>query len=63
MRLEGRHAVLQLGQVTLDDLAPAPVVRHRSLHAPEGLEHRVVFLLEALETPIDLVEMTEVFRA
>src|SRR5438128_9180354 len=50
---------LQRRQVALEDLAPADLIGEPSLDAPEGLRDRVILLLEPIESPVDLVEVSE----
>ena len=57
--LEDCHVSLQLGEVTLEDLTPAALIREPGLDSPQGLRDRLILLLEPLESPIDLVEVTE----
>src|SRR5438093_4404066 len=58
-RLQGRDLLLELREVALEDLAPAALVGEAHLDPAQGLDDRLVFLLEPLEAPVDLVEVPE----
>lgn len=55
--LERRGALLQLGEVALEDLAPAALVGEPRLDPAQALRDRVVLLLEPLESPMDFIEV------
>ena len=57
--LEEADPLLQLGKITLHDLTPPEIVRETGLDAPELLRDHVVFLLQALESTVDFVEVTQ----
>src|SRR5262249_51850551 len=48
-------------QIALEHLAPRPLVDQTALDAAERLRDRLVFLLEALQAAVDLVEVSEHF--
>jgi putative transposase len=50
---------LQLVETALEDLAPALLVDHERLDAPEALEHRLVLLFQSLQAPVQVVEVSE----
>ena len=49
----------QFGEVALEDLAPAELVREACLDPAQRLRDRMVLLLESVESPVDLVEVPE----
>jgi len=53
--------LLQLGEVALEDLAPAALVGESRLDPTQGLRDRVVLLLESVESVVDLIEVPEHF--
>ena len=57
--LEGGHLVFQLGEVALEDLAPAALVGDSRLDPAQGMRDGVMLLLESVESPVDLVEVPE----
>jgi hypothetical protein len=57
--LERGHLVFQLGEVALEDRAPAELVREARLDPAQSLRDRLVLLLEPVESPVDLVEVPE----
>ena len=50
---------LQRREVALEDLAPATPVGESRLDPAQGLRDRVVLLLKAFESPVDLIEVPE----
>lgn len=58
-RLQDSDLPLQLGKIAFDDLAPTALIGKSGLDPPERLRDRLVFLLEPLESPVDLVEVSE----
>ncbi len=57
--LEARDVLFQIRQVALDDLPSLVLVRQARLDAAQCLRDREVFLIEPLEAPVDLVEVSE----
>ena len=57
--LEVRDIPLQLLDAPLQHFAAAYLVSQETLDPPEYLEDGVIFLLQDLETPVDLVEMAK----
>jgi len=57
--LERGNPLLQLDEVALEDLAPPTLVDEASLDPAQSVSDRLVFVLEALESPVDLVEVPE----
>lgn len=57
--LERGDAVPQLGEVALENLAPARLVDESCLDPPQGLDDSLVLLLEPLEPLVVLVEVPE----
>ena len=57
--LERGNVPLQFGEVALEDLAPAELVREACLDPAQRLRDRLVLLLESVESPVDLVEVPE----
>jgi hypothetical protein len=49
----------ELGDVPFEDLAPAALVGACGLDASEGLGDCLIFLVEPIEAPIELVEVAE----
>ena len=62
-RLDRGHLTFEIGDAFFDDLAPPLLVGQQRLDAAQRLRDREVFLLEPLETTVDLVEVTEYFAA
>jgi hypothetical protein len=57
--LERGNPLLQLAKVALENLAPPTLVGEASLDPAQRLRDRLVLLLEALESPVDLIEVPE----
>ncbi|HMH51352.1 MAG TPA: hypothetical protein VK548_14040 [Candidatus Acidoferrum sp.] len=57
--LERGDVLLQLGQITLQDLAARPFIGVARLDAAQRLRDREVLLLDPLEAPVELIEMAE----
>ena len=57
--LQRRDLLLQRGEVTLEDLAPAVLVCESDLDPAQRLRDRVILLLESFESPVDLIEVPE----
>lgn len=57
--LERGNPLLQFAKVALEDLAPPPLVSEASLDPAQSVRDRLVLLLEALESPVDLIEVPE----
>ena len=57
--LERDDVVLQLSQIALEDLAPALLIGEPCLDPAQRLSDRLVLLLKAFESAIDLVEVAE----
>ena len=57
--LELRDAVLQLGEVALENLATARLVGESCLDPPQGLKDRLVLILEPLEPLVNRIEVSE----
>ena len=58
-RLQRGHLPLQLSQIALQDLAPTALVGQPRLDSAQGLGDGLLFLLQPLESSIDLVEVPE----
>ena len=57
--LECRRLLLQLGQITREDLAAPALVGEARLDPAQPLDDRLILLLEPLKPPLDLVEVAE----
>jgi len=57
--LERGDLTLQLAEVAFENLAPAALAREPSLDPSQSLRDRVILVLQALESPIYLVEVPE----
>ena len=57
--LESGDAVLQLGEIALEHLAPARLIGEAGFNSAQRLKDRLVLLLEPLEAPVDFIEMLE----
>jgi hypothetical protein len=57
--LERGEVLLELCKITFDDLMPTSFIGEPCFDPPERLGDRVVFSLEPLDAPVDLVEVTE----
>lgn len=51
--------LLQLSEVPHENFAPAAFVGQSCLDPPQGLGDRLILLLEPLESPVDVVEVSE----
>ena len=50
---------LQLIETALENLAPALLVGHEGLDTPETLEDRLILLLQPLQPPVEMIEVSE----
>ena len=57
--LKGDNMPLQLLEVPLQDLPLPLLVREQRLHPTEALDDGVVLVLQALQAPVELVEVAE----
>jgi ABC-type Fe3+/spermidine/putrescine transport system ATPase subunit len=57
--LERGDVALQLDEIALQDLAPPALVGKGGFYPAQGLRDRLILLLQALESAVDLVEVAE----
>ncbi len=57
--LERGNPLLQLAKVALENLAPHTLVGEANLDPAQSVRDRLVLLLEALESPVDVVEVPQ----
>src|SRR3972149_2405696 len=55
----GAPMLFEVLQAPLEEFAPAPFFNQKGFDALEGLEDGVVFLFEAFEPPVDVVEVPQ----
>jgi len=60
---EDGKVLLERRQITLEDLAASALVHEQRLDPTEGVGDRLILLLEALDPPVELVEVAEDLRA
>lgn len=59
--MEDRDLLLQLLEAPLQHLAPANLIGQQTLDPPQRLDDRIILLLQTIQSPIDLIEMTKDF--